>query len=178
MPGTDLFHPMIVHFPVALILAALLADVLALLLKKPQLHKTALFLLITGTMGAIAAYLTGDLAEENIQHSRAIHDLVENHEQWAFFTMWACVASSLFRLLILYLDKFYGILKSISIASLFLCVVLVSISGYFGGELVYTHKIISNLKTPQTQHYVSLSGNQQYLSAQTFNSRNHASFNN
>lgn len=135
---------MFVHFPIALILAALLADLLGLVLKKPQLHKTALFLLITGTLGAIAAYLTGDLAEENIQHTKIIHQYVEEHEHWAFFAMWGCIISTIFRLVIIFLDRFYGIMKYVSIVLVGICVILISIAGYFGGELVYTHKALAN----------------------------------
>jgi hypothetical protein len=47
------FHPMIVHFPVALILVGFLADVVFLFLKKELcLSKMGLYLMVLGTLKA------------------------------------------------------------------------------------------------------------------------------
>ena len=62
-------HPMVVHFPIALLLSAWLLDVLALITKRPRLHQFALCHLMLGVLGAGAAVLTGLQAEEMAKHS-------------------------------------------------------------------------------------------------------------
>ena len=52
-------HPAVAHFPVALLVTALLAELLAWKLKKTSLHTTAVFCLFIGTIGALVATLSG-----------------------------------------------------------------------------------------------------------------------
>ena len=56
-------HPLVVHFPIALLLSAVGLELLALLLKRPALHRISLWNLCLGTLGAAAAVLTGLRAE-------------------------------------------------------------------------------------------------------------------
>ncbi len=67
------FHPLIVHFPVALLIAALLAEGIALLFRRPGLHATARFCLALGTLGALSASLTGWLWADAGGQSAALH---------------------------------------------------------------------------------------------------------
>lgn len=62
MFNTDHLHPMIVHFPVALIIVGFTAEVVSLFFKSEKcLSKTGFYLMILGTLAAIAAWLTGQL---------------------------------------------------------------------------------------------------------------------
>ena len=57
MFNTDHLHPMIVHFPIALITVGLLAEVVSLFFKNEKcLSKTGFYLMILGSLGAIAAW--------------------------------------------------------------------------------------------------------------------------
>lgn len=53
------FHPVVVHFPVALLLAAVLAEALALLSRRPAWSGTARYCLLLGSLGAVVASATG-----------------------------------------------------------------------------------------------------------------------
>jgi uncharacterized membrane protein len=61
MFDTTHIHPMIVHFPIALIIVGFLADLIGILLKKEFFSRTGFYLLILGTLGAVTAYITGNL---------------------------------------------------------------------------------------------------------------------
>lgn len=77
-------HPMFVHFPVALLPAAFLLHGLGLLLKKPQLHFAGRACLYMGTAGALAALVTGLLAEGSIPHNNTIHAMMQTHKAVAW----------------------------------------------------------------------------------------------
>jgi uncharacterized membrane protein len=50
------FHPMIVHFPIALITIGFTADVVSLFIRNEKcLSKTGFYLMVTGALAAIAA---------------------------------------------------------------------------------------------------------------------------
>ena len=53
------FHPAVVHFPVALLMAAALAQFLALVRRSPSLASTAHFCLTLGALGTVGATVTG-----------------------------------------------------------------------------------------------------------------------
>ncbi|MBI2104661.1 MAG: DUF2231 domain-containing protein, partial [Candidatus Omnitrophica bacterium] len=74
-------HPLVVHFPIALLLAAVLVDALALVLKRPAWHRVAFWNLCLGTVGAAAAVLTGLRAAEVAKHTFAIHQVMELHQK-------------------------------------------------------------------------------------------------
>ena len=80
-------HPLVVHFPIALLLVALLLDVLALALKRPGLHRVALWNLSLGTMGAAAAVRTGLWAAEIAKHTFEIHQVMELHRKLGVATL-------------------------------------------------------------------------------------------
>jgi len=81
------FHPLFVHFPIALILSALLFDLLGLAFRRPGLHRVALWNLSLGTLGAGAAVLTGLQAEEMAKHSFEIWKILELHERLGIATL-------------------------------------------------------------------------------------------
>ena len=80
-------HPLVVHFPIALLLIALLLDALALGLKRPGLHRVALWNLSLGTIGAAVAVRTGLWAAEIAKHTFEIHQVMERHRKLGIATL-------------------------------------------------------------------------------------------
>ena len=82
-------HPSVVHFPIALLIAAGICYLAHLFLKDRKLDVVGFFLHAGGLLGCIAAIMTGDYAESNMVQTERIHELVELHEQLGMLSAWA-----------------------------------------------------------------------------------------
>lgn len=92
MPIDIPIHPMLVHFPIALLITGFAAELAGLLTGKEWLTRAALLLLILGTAGAISAVVTGQREEDKIVETPAIEHTLEEHEEAGEFTMWLFIA--------------------------------------------------------------------------------------
>lgn len=79
-------HPLVVHFPIALLVTAVALDGAAFLLRRPALHRVALWNLALGALAAGAAVWTGLQAAEIAKHSFEIHHVMELHERLGIVT--------------------------------------------------------------------------------------------
>jgi len=131
-------HAMIIHFPIALLMAGFLSEVIALFSKKEFFRQAAFYLLILGALGAAAAYLTGSYAGEGIEEG-PLKKPMELHEQAATITLWLAIVTALFRAAVFYFKydrswvKWVGVILFTALAG------SVSRTGYLGGQLVYSH---------------------------------------
>lgn len=131
-------HPMLVHFPIALLIAGFFSDILGLFVKKEFFTRAGFYLLILGTLGAIAAVITGHMAGDGIE-SGSLKQAVEVHEDAGTLTLWLALITSAFRIVLVWLEKYRGILKAAALILFFATVLSVARTGYYGGELVYKH---------------------------------------
>jgi uncharacterized membrane protein len=86
LPGWTGLHPLVVHFPVALLLVAPLFVLVGLLLGAPRNRSwlaAALALLALGTVGAWFAVATGEAAGTLAERSAQINAALEHHEALA-----------------------------------------------------------------------------------------------
>jgi len=92
-------HPLIVHFPIALLMAAFLTDVVALILRqKSWMHASALWLYAIGALGVVGAYLTGQDAASSIEWTPVTQSAVDAHASAAEWVLWFFTFYVLFRL--------------------------------------------------------------------------------
>src|SRR3989338_5949977 len=80
-------HPLIVHFPIALIVTGVVIDALALACRHPAWHRIALWNLTLGTLGAGVAVATGLQASQVAKHSFEIWEVMELHERLGITTL-------------------------------------------------------------------------------------------
>lgn len=80
-------HPLVVHFPIALLMTSIFLDGLALLFKRPGLHRVALWNLALGALGAAVAVWTGLRAAEVAKHSFEVHQVMELHRKLGIATL-------------------------------------------------------------------------------------------
>ena len=87
MINTAHIHPMIVHFPIALITAGFLSDVVFLFFKNEKcLSKTGFYLMIIGALAAVAAWSTGQLFAGEPGDGEIVK-VFEQHKTGALVTM-------------------------------------------------------------------------------------------
>jgi len=132
-------HPMIVHFPIALLIVGFLSDLVGLFTKREFFTQAGFYLLVLGALGVVAAYISGSQAGGGITEEGALKQALEVHEDAATLTIWVVSTAALFRIALVLWNKFKGALKMVSIILFMLGVAAVARTGYYGGELVYKH---------------------------------------
>jgi uncharacterized membrane protein len=80
-------HAALNDLPAALLLAAVLFDLAGWVLKRETLRAVGLWTLWGGVIGGWAAYVSGRMAEDAIDHGDAIHQLMQRHERLALYVM-------------------------------------------------------------------------------------------
>ncbi|MBK7407482.1 MAG: hypothetical protein IPL49_14170 [Saprospirales bacterium] len=140
-------HAMVVHFPIALLIAGFLAEVIALFAKNTFFRKAGLFLLLLGTAGAIAAYFSGEAAGDGMEEG-ALGRALGAHEQAAVITLWIALAASAMRIGGIFLKKEYTWFRVLEFSLYVLAIAAVSLTGFRGGELVFKHAAGVELALP------------------------------
>lgn len=132
------FHPMTVHFPVAMILVGFLIDLISMFRKKePCLSQMGYYMVILGMIAAIVAFGTGYYFTNSL--SGEAGTVRDEHKLFATFTLVFIILAATFRVLIAYLKKEHTYLRWIGLC-LFLCsFIFVAITGYLGGMLVQNY---------------------------------------
>ena len=130
-------HAALNDLPVALLLTAVLFDLLALATRRQSFRQVSFWTLILGAVGGAAAVLSGLEAEEHISHGDAVHRVMETHEVLAFVTLGVFGILALWRMVresrMGSRERGLGVILSLAGAG-----VLVA-TGVYGGKLVFEH---------------------------------------
>lgn len=138
MFNTSHIHPMLVHFPIALVAFGFLADAVSLFYKKEAcLSKTGFYLLVIGTLAAIVTWLSGFIFTSDM--SGAAGTMRETHELFASITVGLLLITSVFRIILQVKNVQTPGLKWIAFALYGLAAICVTITGFYGGTLVYSY---------------------------------------
>jgi uncharacterized membrane protein len=82
-------HPLIIHFPIALLFAAAMVDLVDAVFERPVwLGIGATSLYLVGAGATVVAYLTGRQAAATVFIPGMAHPIVEDHRAWALLTVW------------------------------------------------------------------------------------------
>jgi uncharacterized membrane protein len=139
MFNTTHLHPMIVHFPIALIIVGFLADVISLFFKNEKcLSKTGFYLMVLGALATIAAWSTGQLFTSEPTEGDIVNVFVK-HETGALITMILMIIGSVFRIWLVLQKKEETQLKWIAFGFYFLAFAAVSFTGFLGGTMVFDY---------------------------------------
>lgn len=131
-------HPMLVHFPVALLLIGFIAELAFLYFKKTTcLSFAGFYLLIFGALAAAAAVLTGELFTSEM--SGTAGEVKGMHELFASVTLWTALAAAVLRIIHKASKKENAALKWTAFILYAVCAISVSITGFYGGTLVYNY---------------------------------------
>jgi uncharacterized membrane protein len=136
------FHPKVIHFPIAFLLVYLLLELIGAIFKKDFFSKTAHLFLLFGVLGALAAVLTGNQAENAFEGwNKTTKAIFEIHETYANITLWFFTA-------LLVIRTFIVVKKKFNDQSRYIICILAIIGAYFifqtgehGGRMVFQHGV-------------------------------------
>lgn len=136
-------HPIVVHFPIALVVVAVLLDFIRLAKRDHAgLNLTVQVLYGLGTLGLIFAFLSGRQATETVEVAGQAFTVLASHENWAQATMIFFIVFFGLRFAAFWYE--FDMRTSISGAFVVLGLIgmsLVMITGDRGGELVFGHGV-------------------------------------
>ncbi len=132
-----LSHPQVVHFPVALLLTAVLFDLLSYFWQKDFFRKVSLVLLGLGVVSAFVAVQTGKNAEEAVEHLPEIKVLLHNHEEAGEMVLYLFGLAFLVQIGTMFIHKAKKIIYILSTLIMLAGAYQIYKAGNFGGTLVY-----------------------------------------
>ncbi|NND73074.1 MAG: DUF2231 domain-containing protein [Rhodothermales bacterium] len=136
-------HPLIVHFPVALLCTAVLIDIFGLFKRDSTILKDMpLVLYVLGSVSAIIAYFTGRRAADGIDFPLEAVHTVNEHSDLALYTILLFGVYTLIRVLLslrFNSDKVW--LRAVAVAVPLVGLLLLLDTAEHGGELVFRHGI-------------------------------------
>jgi uncharacterized membrane protein len=95
------FHPIVIHFPIAFLIAAFACEVMGLFLNHHYFKKTAKWTLFVGTITLGLAAFTGWLGHKTVAHSESSYALIEQHQRLGFITLGVFVGLVILRFIVL-----------------------------------------------------------------------------
>jgi uncharacterized membrane protein len=84
-------HPMLVHFPVAILAIAIFFDFVSFFLPKEKkwwTEEATAFLYAVGAAIAVGVYFTGKAAADSVFLEAEAQSVLTTHADWAFYTVW------------------------------------------------------------------------------------------
>lgn len=145
-------HPLADHFTLALLATGVLFDLVATFApSRIWLRYSALTLMILGAIAAAASFYTGHWDAEAVEEflSGTPKDALEWHEEFGHWILYTFIAIAVWRLAIQAFD-FAARTRQIYLVVAVLAVIALFWQGHWGGELVYTFGIGTELLKPST----------------------------
>ncbi len=134
--GFVTFHPLVVHFPIVLLIIAALMQFVGLFYTKNNWDYIILFLLAGGALGA---YLAGSFFHPHTEGlSHQAHEILKRHELFATLTLISSVTALFFKIVSIFLlksrKKMFDIITAII---LIVSAMSVSEAGHWGAHLTH-----------------------------------------
>ena len=135
-------HPMLVHFPIALITTAVFLDFIGLIWKKDWVRNAVVTMLVLAVLASLVTYLSGRQAIDSVSVPMNAELTASYHADWALYTLlyfslyttlraflfWQKKDSKRFIAILLFLAGLAGI-------------VLLTKTADLGGKLVYKYGV-------------------------------------
>lgn len=137
------FHPMLVHFPIAIFMLAAVLDVASYILPKTWWdEKRNLILYSFATISGIIVFYSGQDAAEKVFVAAGTQRLLTNHADWAEYTVWFLIIYTLLRIGIFIWKRERVRVFQIGFTILaFAGVFLLYKTAEYGAELVFGHGV-------------------------------------
>lgn len=132
-------HPLFVHFPTALLLAAVVFYFSGTILRKEELFSAGKWVFYVGTLSAIVAVWTGLQAANTVPHGGDVHQTLMAHQYTGFFILGLSILLSLW--LIIGKANIPGRGKPLFLIVLLLLAAIIMQQADFGGRLVFLNGV-------------------------------------
>ena len=147
-------HLIITHLPIFGSLLGTFVLIFGLWTNSIQTKIASFLLFIISAIGAGIAYLTGEGAEEAVEHIQGVSEnIIEQHEDAAMFALVSLIVLGVSSLLATIVANKNNILtKTTSLATLLIAIIsfaLVARTGYLGGQIRHT-EIANSIGAAQT----------------------------
>lgn len=130
-------HAALNDLPTALLLTAVLFELIAVVARRPGFRQVSFWTLIVGAIGGAAAVISGLQAEEHIEHGEAVHQVMETHEQLGLITLGVFGVLALWRILrerrMGSLERALALILSLGGAA------VLFVTANYGGRLIFEH---------------------------------------
>lgn len=142
-------HPVLVHFPIALLIVALVFEIVALLVRREHARPSAAALgcAVLGAIGAAAATWAGWLNADLESHGRGVASMIETH-RWLGIAVCAFAALAVVCGLIGAAAR-AGALTGAYRVCLVIAAALVGVAGHWGGTIVYGEGYLTEALFPK-----------------------------
>jgi len=134
-------HPVIVHTPVALLVFSAFFAIVGRLFDRDWVRKASVLLLVFGFLGAFAAVRSGAVAHRVPEHRQGVpEEAIDDHAEMGRYTLYVSGAAIVvFALATRLSGSAAAAVSAIALLLQIAAAVLVGITGYRGGRLVYEH---------------------------------------
>ncbi len=121
-------HLVLTHFPIIGVIIGILILAYGQFYKNSDIQKVALATFILMAILTIPVFLTGEEAEETVEHIAGVSEqLIENHEELAEKAIWLMGLLGVFSMI-----SFFAIVKKLSFAKTITLITLIVSLGTFG----------------------------------------------
>jgi uncharacterized membrane protein len=135
-------HLALMHVPVILSIAGLIMLTVSLLIKNTTLTKTSCSVIVVAGIGAVAVYLTGEGAEEAVEHLRGVSEaIISKHKEVAQWALISVVATGIIALIAPFSFKWPAVTRISKVLVLLLSVAtggLMAQTAHLGGQIRHT----------------------------------------
>jgi uncharacterized membrane protein len=130
-------HPLVVHFPIGLLMGAVLFYFMAWIFKKDDFAKTGFWVLLLGALSLAVSVGTGLYAEDGVMVALDVRQkLLLPHKQYMIATTVLCAFVTIWAILQRPFPKKGRI---VFLGLLFTMVIVMTIGADYGGRLVYDY---------------------------------------
>lgn len=130
-------HPMLIHFPIALIITTFVIDILGIALKNKSLIKAGTVTTAGAFLGAIIAVISGVAVEDSVWMPGVAHEILETHELFGFIALSLIAIIAIIRFAMR--DKLEGGLKWLMVILGAISTAVIIYGAHQGGVMVFTH---------------------------------------
>lgn len=128
-------HPLVVHFPIALLLIAVFLQLIQLFVMERTLDWVILLMVGAGFLGA---YIAGTYVHPYTSGlTEVAKGVLEQHDKYADWTLWSSALAAVLKIFSLFKFKFKRVFESGVFAVMLFAAYSVAQAGHYGAQLVY-----------------------------------------